>query len=302
MNVFVARPRPVDLRARASRPAARALRLLSVCLGVAAALPGAEPPAAPAAAVRNWKELPRQAVTIEGRAGFVVAPATPAAGRPWVWRTSFPGFHAEIDERLVARGYHVAYLDVLAMLGSDRALDLMDRFYAQVRADFGLAEKAALEAVSRGGLHAYRYAARHPGRIACLYADTPVMTLASWPLQAANARKQVQEAMEHYGFKSEDELRAFRGNPLDLLAPIARAKIPLRHVISLNDTVVPPEANTLEARRRLRALGWDIDLVTVAEGTAASQGHHFPLPQAEESAAFIMRHTGAGGKIAKRIG
>ena len=206
-----------------------------------------------ASVVVPWKDLAKQEVSIEGHAGFVVTPQTAAPGKPWIWRTSFPGYHAEVDEALVQNGFHVAYIDVVSMLGADSALDIMDQFYARMRQQFGLAEKPALEAVSRGGLHAYRYAARHPERIACIYADVPVMDLKSWPL-GANSKGQVQNAMKCYGFQSEEDLKAFQGNPLDLLAPIAAAKIPLRHVISLNDETVPPEKNTLEAKRRLNKL------------------------------------------------
>ena len=37
-------------------------------------------------------------------------------------------------------------------------------FYTLLTEHRGFARKPALEAVSRGGLHAYRYAARHPDR------------------------------------------------------------------------------------------------------------------------------------------
>ncbi|MBM4049797.1 MAG: hypothetical protein FJ279_32270, partial [Planctomycetes bacterium] len=252
----------------------------------------------PASSEAQWKDFPKQSVKLDGHAGFVVVPQTAAPGKPWVWRTSFPGYHAEVDEALMRNGFHVAYVNVLSMLGSEGALDVMDQFYALVREEFGLAEKPALEAVSRGGLHAYRYAARRPERIACIYADVPVMDLKSWPLKA-KADKQVQDAMHFYGFKNEEELKAFKGNPVDLLAPIAAAKIPLRHVISLNDETVPPEENTLEAKRRLNKLGWDIELVIVKEGDVKKKGHHFPLPEAAESARFIMKHTVAERKTSE---
>ncbi|MFM1996242.1 MAG: hypothetical protein RLZZ111_629 [Planctomycetota bacterium] len=249
---------------------------------------------APPPEVIAWKQLNKQPLSVAGHAGFVVVPEKPASGRPWIWRTSFPGFHAEVDEMLVREGFHVAHVDVVSMLGADAALEVMDAFYDRVRADHGLAERPALEAVSRGGLHAYRYAARRPGRIACIFADTPVMDLKSWPL-AAKAAPQIRDAMTFYGFPSEDSLRQFRGNPLDLLEPVAAARIPLRHVISLTDKIVPPEDNTLEAQRRLRRLGWDIDVVVVADPEERLQGHHFNVPAAdiERSVAFIKKHAAA---------
>lgn len=239
----------------------------------------------------DWNGFKRLIFPIADKPCFITQPAIAAPGKPWVWRTSFPDFHVEVDLALLRNGYAVGYIECVDMLGCDAALDLMDQFYAEMTERRGYARRPALEAVSRGGLHAYRYAARHPDRIACIYADTPVMDLKSWPLGWPDAKKETADALKFYGFKNETELRAYRGNPVDVLEPIAKAKIPLRHVISLNDRVVPPEQNTLEAKRRLQQLGHTMELVTVAEGTAASNGHHFTLPEVFESARFIMAHT-----------
>ncbi|MHB1307622.1 MAG: alpha/beta fold hydrolase, partial [Limisphaerales bacterium] len=239
----------------------------------------------------DWNGFRRLNFAVEGRACFITQPALAAPGRPWVWRTSFPDFHPEVDLELLREGWAVGYLECLELLGSDAALELMDRFYDHVTGPRGLARRPALEAVSRGGLHAYRYAARHPDRIACLYADTPVMDLKSWPLGWPGSSKETADALKYYGFQDEAALRAYRGNPVDVLESVAKAKLPLRHVISLNDRVVPPGQNTLEAQRRLAKLGHAMEIVTVPEGTAESQGHHFPLPEAFASARFIMRHS-----------
>jgi sialidase-1 len=239
----------------------------------------------------DWHGYPRQNFTLAGRPCFITAPRVAAPGKPWAWRTSFPDFHAEVDLELLRSGCHIGYIECLDMLGCDAALDVMDQFYDDATRRRGLSPRPALEGVSRGGLHAYRYAARHPDRVSCVYADTPVMDLKSWPLGRADAQQQVRDALRYYGFKDEADLRAYRGNPVDLLEPIAKAKIPLRHVISLTDVVVPPEQNTLEARRRLGRLGWTLDLVTVAQGTPESGGHHFPLPAVFDSARFVMQHA-----------
>ena len=243
--------------------------------------------------VTDWRGFQRLNFSLAGTSCFLTQPAIAAPGKPWVWRTSFPDFHTEVDVELLKQGWAVGYIECLDLLGCDAALDLMDKFYEEVTGQRGLARRPALEAVSRGGLHAYRYTARHPDRVACIYADTPVMDLKSWPLGWPGATKETADALRCYGFQNETELRAYRGNPVDaeVLGAIARAKVPLRHVISLNDRVVPPAQNTLAAQRRLQELGDPMELVTVTEGTAESNGHHFPLPAAFASARFIMRHT-----------
>lgn len=241
----------------------------------------------------DWKGFTKQSFEFEGKKAFVVLPKEAAPGHPWVWRTSFPEYHPEVDVELLTAGFHLAHVDVVAMLGCDESLAIMDRFYDLVRRQWKLAARPALEAVSRGGLHAYRYAATRPERVACLYADVPVMELKSWPLKHPASKGPLADALRFYGFADEAALIAYDGDPLDLLEPIALAKIPLRHVISTNDLVVPAEENTLEAKRRLEALGWTMDILAVDPSTTVNEGHHFPLVGIEESVAFIQRHAAA---------
>ena len=247
-------------------------------------------PATVSTQTSDWHGYQKHTFNLAGHRAFIVSPKVPAPGNPWVWRTSFPDFHSEVDQELVYNGYHIGFINVVKMLGCESSLDIMDQFYDQVRSQWNLSKRPALEPCSRGGLHAYRYAARHPDRIACIFGDVPVMDLKSWPLGWAGAKKQIEEAIEFYDFGSVAELKKFRGNPVDLLAPIANSKIPIRHAICLNDQVVPPEQNTLEAQRRLKALGHDMELVIVQQSDEA-HGHHFAMPEIFKSARFVMQHT-----------
>lgn len=250
------------------------------------------PPATEAVKISDWHGYEKQSFKVDGVSAYVVAPKIAAPGRPWVWRTSFPDYQPVVDIELIRSGYHIGYVEILDLLGADPALDLMDKFYAKVRKQWGLAEKPALEPCSRGGLPAYRYAARHPERIACIYGDVPVMDFKSWPLQhPASKITDWPKVMKAYGLTNEAEAMAYPNNPIDQLAPIAKARIPIRHVISLNDRMVPPEQNTLEAKRRLEKLGSSLEVVSVKEGNAL-EGHHFPYPDVAGSIRFIKIHTG----------
>ncbi len=238
----------------------------------------------------KWNGYTQLQFSIGGHGAYVVVPALPAPANPWIWRTAWPDYHFEVDLELARCGYHIGYIDVVDMLGSDASLDLMDQFYAQVRSQWALAEKPAIEPNSRGGLHAYRYAARHPERVACILGDVPVMDFKSWPLGHPGSLGNWSQVIAGYGFKSDAEAMAYSGNPIDLLAPIAKAKIPLRHTICLTDQVVPPEQNTLEAKRRLQSMGWDLEVVAVAQSNDC-EGHHFPFPEAHASTRFVMDHA-----------
>ena len=136
----------------------------------------------------DWHGFERESFSIAGHAACVVVPHIAAPGKPWVWRTSFPDDNPTVDLELVRDGYHIGYIEVQDLLGSDTTLDLVDQFYGQVRAQWGLAEKMAVERSGRGGLTADRYAARHPERIACIYGDAQVI---------ADADESVRFIMDH---------------------------------------------------------------------------------------------------------
>ena len=65
----------------------------------------------------------------------------------------------------------MAYCDVADLYGSAAALDRWDRFYDLLTRQGGFSRKVVLEGMSRGGLPVYNWAARHPRRVACIYAE-----------------------------------------------------------------------------------------------------------------------------------
>ncbi|MCM2373385.1 SGNH/GDSL hydrolase family protein [Aporhodopirellula aestuarii] len=241
---------------------------------------------------KNWNGFDRYEFQFDGRRAFVVEPKVAAPGHPWVWRARFPSFHAEADRILLNRGFHVAHIDTNGMLGSERAMQHWDKFY-HFMVEHGLNREVALEGVSRGGLFVYGFASRWPERVRCIYCDTPVCDVRSWPGGKGTGRgdpKTWQICLEEYGLTEETALE-FKGNPIDRLQPIADAKIPALHIVSLNDVIVPPTENTFILAERYRKLGGKIDIMTVAEGTEKSGGHHFPHPDPVRVADFIERHT-----------
>jgi pimeloyl-ACP methyl ester carboxylesterase len=220
---------------------------------------------------------------------------TRAEGKPWVWRARFPDYHSEMDVSLLEKGYHIAYVDVAGLFGSPQAVTIGDAFYAYVTTERGLALKPALEGVSRGGLFVYNWAARNPDRVACIYCDTPVCDFKSWPGgrgSGLGSARDWQQCLRAYGF-NEAEALAFKGNPIDHAPVLAGAGIPLLHIVSANDRVVPPPENTGLLRQRLEAQGHGLEVISVAQGTEKSHGHHFDHPRPETVVDFVLRHTSA---------
>lgn len=210
----------------------------------------------------------------------VVCPAREAEGRPWVWRARFWGHEPQTDIDLLEKGFHIVYCDVADLYGSDKATERWDRFYRYLR-KHGFHRKAVLEGMSRGGLIVYNWAAKNPDKVACIYADAPVMDITSWPMGKGTSEGSAEDTrrmMEVYGFGSEQEAAEWKGNPLDHAGRIARAGIPVLHVVGDADTVERDIEESLQGRQlKLLLLGNSITqgwggqrkLVTWKPGKAA---------------------------------
>lgn len=244
----------------------------------------------------DWHGFERLHFQVADRAAYVVVPKQSATGHPWVWRARFPDFHFEMDVELLRRGFHIAYVDVAGLFGAPAAMETGDRFYQFMTQQRGLSKTPALEGVSRGGLFVYNWAVRNPQHVSCIYCDTPVLDFKSWPggrgtgIGSEAAWKQCLAA---YGF-NEAEALGFKGNPVDrAVSVIAEHQIPVLHIVSENDTVVPPAENTYLLQSRLKAAGHDLPVISVPAGTAKSHGHHFTHPEPDRVVQFIAEHAAA---------
>lgn len=241
----------------------------------------------------KWHGYDQFHFKVADRPAFLVVPKDAAPGNPWVWRARFPGYHAEMDAKLLGKGFRVAYVDVAGMFGSPQAVAIGDTFYEYLTTKHRLNSKPALEGVSRGGLFVYNWAAKNPDKVACIYCDTPVCDFKSWPggkgegLGSAGAW---QQCLQAYGL-SEEEALQFNQNPIDHAKTIAKARIPILHIVSENDRVVPPKENTYLLKQRLEQNGHALDVISVAKGTAKSNGHHFDHPEPKRVVDFIVRHA-----------
>jgi pimeloyl-ACP methyl ester carboxylesterase len=228
---------------------------------------------------------------VDGCAVIVVAPRVEAVGRPWVWRAEFFDHEPKTDFMLVERGFHLVFMEVNNTFGCPWAMDRWESFYAELTGTYGLAPKSALIGLSRGGLYIYNWAARHPERVACLYADNAVMDFKSWPGGFGTGPGSLHEWLKllgDYGFSGPMEALAYKGNPVDNLEPLAKAGIPVIHVFGDKDAAVPWEENTKVVAERYRALGGRI--VTIRKPGMDHHPHCLedPTPVVE----FVMEACG----------
>lgn len=206
----------------------------------------------------------RTALTFKDRPAFVILPKgdTPAAPRSWVWyaptfKNQYPSArHTFLIDRVLKVGMGVAGIDVGESFGSPEGTRLYAGFHDAIVAKFKLTPKAVLLPQSRGGLMLYNWAALHPDQVARIAGIYTVCDMRSWP--------GLDRACGAYGLTADQLSKELaQHNPIDLLAPLAKAKVPILHIHGDKDTVVPLEKNSGELARRYKALGGSVELVVV---------------------------------------
>ena len=241
-----------------------------------------------------WKGFNRYDFKYKQRGARLIIPNNPLPGKPWVWRARFPDWHTEADSILVSEGFHLAYINTDNQFGSPNAIKVWDDFYAFLTTELKLQKKVSLMGVSRGGLFIYNWAKKNPEKIACIYAEAPVCDFKSWPAGFGASKGSPldwKKLKEEYGFISEDEAKLYSNNPIDNLDTLAKAKVPILHMIGLKDQIVPPNENTMPLINKYISLGGNATVITCTKGIQKLEGHHFPIETPQTVADFIKYHT-----------
>lgn len=239
--------------------------------------------------VSDWKGFELHEIQLDKRKAYIVLPKSAVEGRPWIWRARFWGHRPEVDTALLERGFHLVYIDAPELIGSPKAVETWNGFYSYLTTVHHLSLKPALEGMSRGGLYIFNWASANPEKVSCIYADAPVCDFKSWPGGKGRGKgspKDWELVMKMYEFKDEAEALAWKGNPLDSLAPLAKAKVPLLHVVGDADDVVPVAENTAIVEERYKALGGSIQVIH-----KPGIGHVHGLDDPKPIVDFILGNT-----------
>jgi lysophospholipase L1-like esterase len=252
----------------------------------------------------RWLGFERFDFEVNGRPVLVVAPKIVAPGRPWAWHGEFFGHKPAPDLALLGRGFHIVYTSAPDMLGCPDVVAHWNAVHKELTGNFGFAAKAALVGLSRGGLYVYNWAIANPGKVACIYGDAPVCDFKSWPGgkgKGPGSARDWQLVLDRYHFRSEAEAIAYPGNPVDNLARLANAHVPLLHVYGDADEVVPWDENTGLIAGRYRKLGGSVTLIAKPGVKHHPHGLDDPTPIVDfiwtntasaEAKTWLARHGG----------
>jgi pimeloyl-ACP methyl ester carboxylesterase len=167
----------------------------------------------------------------------VIEPKTPAAGNPWVLRPDFVGRDAVVvDLALLAKGYRIVTGPVpYTADGPIRAH--WDALYQHLT-QHGFSPKPVIEGAGGAAGEACGWAIENPNKVACIYAENPILG------RPAHMSKTP---------------------PLENLAPLAKAGVPILHVCGALD---PHLGDSRTAEERYKQLGGRMSVI-VREG----EGH-----------------------------
>ena len=158
----------------------------------------------------------------------VIAPKTAAPGKPWVFRADFVDRDAIVDQALLVRGFHIVTGAV--PYNADGPLPAQWNAIYKHFTNSGFSAKPVMEGCGEAAGEAYAWAIQNPDKVSCIYAENPV-------LHSNTAKTQ----------------------PLDDLAPLAKAGVPLFHVCGSLDPWLADNTRVLE--KRYRELGGKVTVI-----------------------------------------
>lgn len=127
----------------------------------------------------------------------------------------------------------------------------------------------------------YNWAVEHPRLVQCVGGTYTVCDITSYP--------GIPTAAPAYGMtEAEFAEHLAENNPVDRLAPLAKAKVPIFHIHGDVDTVVPLEANSAKLAERYKALGGPIE-VQVVPGKGHEEVDEFF--ESQEMVDFFVGHA-----------
>ena len=194
---------------------------------------------------------------------FVLEANTTGEAKPWVWYApTLPAHpdrsHTWYIERLLANGISLAGCDQGEVRGSPKSVEVFTKFYYEMVRG-GYSKKPVLLGQSRGGLMMLSWAVRNPKRVGGFAGIHPVLNLRSWPM-----KRNLGPTLADFGMDRDVFSHVIvQHNPINHLAGLAKAKVPMCIVHGDSDRVVPLEDNSAILADRYGKLGGDAKVEVV---------------------------------------
>ena len=146
----------------------------------------------------------------------IIVPKTVAPGKPWVFTGDPIERDATVEQALLAKGYHIL---IVSPLGSGLTQKQWNDAY-KLLVDNGFSNKPVLKGTGPKAGEAYAWAVANPDKVSCIYARNPLMK----------------------------SLMAGKQQPIDNLAALAKAGVPVLHDCGALDPWLDSQTRVVEKR------------------------------------------------------
>lgn len=225
----------------------------------------------------------------EGRAAGIVHPLHPDCHGRWAIYTEYFGAFPGVAEALLLHGFHIVKLENENRWGTQNDVEARLRFADALERKRGLSHRCVTIGMSCGGLHAIKFAARHPDRVSAMYLDAPVVNLLSCPMglgQGERDEATVRECLDALSL-TETEMLGYREHPLDDIPALVKARIPMALVYGAADRAVPFEENGALLAKAYR----EADIPLFLMGKPGCGHHPHGLEEPTPIVEFLLKHT-----------
>jgi len=232
--------------------------------------------------VSKWNGFAKHEFQVNRKDAIVVVPDKALPGRPWLWRAEFFGAFANQDVELVKKGWHIAYLSVQELYGAPKAVEEWEKFYDVLVKEYGMHPKPGVIGLSRGGMYTLAWATAHPDKTLAIDLDNAFVNPKTYPGRKAKVLSpEWTNFLKAYGFKSDEEIDAYKDFPADHMEAMAKAKVPILLVYGDADKAVSPKDNSEMIFDRYKALGGPATRIVKPGGDHHPHGLPDPKPVVE---------------------
>lgn len=239
---------------------------------------------------RTWNGYEYLEFQFEDRDAIIVFPKQVRPGKPWALKTEYWNAFPDVEVRLLAQGFHLAYVKNKNRWFTQEECDAKARFVRYVAKQYDLNPKCVPVGMSCGGGYAVKFGGLYPELVSCMFIDAPALNFCSIPGKIGNSYCESvweKEFSKAYPGLQRHQLLGFSGHPICYADVLVAHRIPILLVYGAEDRTVIYEENGKLLEEAYRECG----LLRTIRVPARGHHPHGLIGDNQPIADFILAHA-----------